>query len=292
MLHFIFNPIAGHGISQKKFKELEELLKKRGIEYTVSCSEYPGHSHALTQQAVKDGREIIVAAGGDGTVREVAHELVGKGVTMGIFPCGTGNDLARALNIPQDTIEALDVLLNGEAREIDAAKANDDLYFNVAGFGFDVDVLINTERFKKRFKGLTAYVLGLFSALFGLKLSRVRITSPEETFECSALLVAACNGTHFGGGMNVAPKADPSDGLLDICVISDVTRLTVISVLSKFIKGRHLALPMVKYFKTTQISVESERPLQLQLDGEVIGSTPVTFKVLPKALLIKTGKTP
>ncbi|HOR13833.1 MAG TPA: hypothetical protein PKX46_07890, partial [Clostridia bacterium] len=192
----------------------------------------------------------------------------------------------------QDTIEALDVLLNGEAREIDAAKANDDLYFNVAGFGFDVDVLINTERFKKRFKGLTAYVLGLFGALFGLKLSRVRITSPEATFECSALLVAACNGTHFGGGMNVAPEADPSDGLLDICVISDVTRLTVISVLSKFIKGRHLALPMVKYFKATQISVESERPLQLQLDGEVIGSTPVTFKVLPKALLVKTGKTP
>lgn len=289
MLHFIFNPIAGHGISQKKFKQMEALLKERGIAYTVGCSQYPGHSHALTQEALEAGHKCIVAVGGDGTVREVAHELIGKGVTMGIFPCGTGNDLSRSLNIPQDIEAALEILLNGNEHEIDAAEANGTLFFNVGGFGFDVDVLINTERFKKRFKGLAAYMLGLFSALCGLKLNAVRITSPEETFECNALLVAACNGTHFGGGMNVAPKADPADGLLDICIISDVTRLTVISVLSKFIKGRHLSLPMVKYFKTTQISVETERPLPLQLDGEVIGNTPVTFKVLPKALIVKAG---
>ncbi len=289
-LHFIFNPIAGSGASNKAFAQMEQLLRERGVEYSVARSEYAGHAHELTRAALQKGHECIVAVGGDGTVREVAQEMIGSGVPMGVLPCGTGNDMVRALHIPQEPAEALEILLNGSVRPMDAAIANGKLFFNVGGFGFDVDVLINTDRYKKRFSGMTAYLLGLFRALIGLRLRHVRITTPEGTFEQNALLVAVCNGTHFGGGMHVAPLADPSDGLLDVCVIRDVTRLTVLSVLAKFIKGKHIGLPIVQYFKTTAVTVLSEPESRLQLDGEVVSGTPVTFSIRPAALLVKAGK--
>lgn len=288
-LHFIFNPVAGNGASKKAFAQMEELLRRQGIEYSVASSEYAGHALELTRQALREGHGCIVAVGGDGTVREVAQEMVDSGVPLGVLPCGTGNDMVRALHIPQDPAEALNILLDGEVRPMDAALANGKLFFNVGGFGFDVDVLINTDRYKKRFSGLTAYTMGLFRALIGLKLRRVRLITEEGEFESNALLVAACNGTHFGGGMNVAPLANPSDGLLDICVINDVTRRTVVFILMKFIKGQHLNLPIVRYFKAKEITVYSDPESRLQLDGEVVGETPVTFSIRPAALLVKAG---
>lgn len=290
-LHFIFNPIAGSGASNKAFAQMEQLLKERGVAYSVVRSDYAGHANELARAAIQEGHECIVAVGGDGTVREVAQEMIDTKVPMGVLPCGTGNDMARALHIPQDPAEALEILLNNDACPMDAATANGKLFFNVGGFGFDVDTLINTERYKKRFSGMTAYLLGLFRALIGLKLRHVRVTTPEQTFEQNALVVAVCNGTHFGGGMHVAPLADPTDGLLDVCIIRDVTRLTVLSVLAKFVKGKHVGLPIVSYFKTREITVLSEPESRLQLDGEIVSGTPVTFSIRPGALLVKMGKT-
>ncbi len=289
-LHFIFNPVAGNGASVKAFEKVEELLKLKGVVYTVARSEYAGHALELTREAIKQGHECIVAVGGDGTVREVAQEMVGCGIPLGVIPCGTGNDMVRALRIPQDPAAALDILLDGETKPMDAASANGKLFFNIGGFGFDVDVLINTERYKKRFSGLTAYTLGLFRTLTKLKLRHVRVVSSEGEYQSNALIVAACNGTHFGGGMNVAPLADPTDGLLDICVINDVTIFTVIFVLMKFIKGKHLSLSKVHYFRAKEITVYSEPASRMQLDGEVVGETPVTFSIRPASLLVKMGK--
>ncbi|HWR23105.1 MAG TPA: diacylglycerol kinase family protein [Feifaniaceae bacterium] len=288
-LHFIFNPVAGSGASTQAFKQMEALLQAQNIDYSFSRSEYPGHALELTRQALSESHECIVAVGGDGTVREVAMEMAGSDVPMGMFPCGTGNDMVRALHIPRDPEAVLDILLNAVPKWMDAAEANGKLFFNVGGFGFDVDVLVNTARYKKYFKGLTAYMAGLFHSLSRLRLIPVRVTTPETTFTCNALLVAACNGTHFGGGMNAAPLADPTDGLLDICVAKDVNRLTILPVLSKFIKGKHLDLPYIQYFKATEITVDAGFALPVQVDGEVVEQTPVTFRVRPGALLVKTG---
>ncbi len=288
-LHFIFNPVAGSGASAQVFAQMENLLRARSIDYSFARSEYPGHALALTKEALLDGHECIVAVGGDGTVREVAMEMAGSNVPMGMLPCGTGNDMVRALHIPRDPEAVLEILLNAAPKLMDAAEANGKLFFNVGGFGFDVDVLVNTERYKKRLKGMAAYMAGLFRSLSRLHLIPVHVTTPEATFTCNALMVTACNGTHFGGGMNAGPLADPTDGLLDICIATDVNKLTVLSLLAKFVKGRHVGLPVIRYFKATEITVDAGTALPVQVDGEVVEHTPVTFRIRPGALLVKTG---
>lgn len=289
-LHFIFNPVAGNGLSQKAFAQMEALLCAQSIDYSVARSEYAGHAPLLAKEAVSAGHGCIVAVGGDGTVREVAEAMIGTQVPLGVLPCGTGNDLVKSLHIPCDPAAVLELLLHGEVRNMDAGEANGQLFFNVAGFGFDVDVLEYTEIYKKRFRGLAAYILGLLHALTHMRLRHVRVTTTEGVREYNALVVAVGNGTHFGGGMNVTPLADPCDGQLDVCIIHNVTKLTVLQVLARFVKGKHIYMQNIAhYYNATEIAVESDPDSPLELDGEITGKTPVTFKLLPGVLRIIWG---
>ena len=289
--HFIFNPIAGNGQSRKVFSIMEALLKEKGLAYSVSVTEHPGHARMLAQEASSAGHSCIIAVGGDGTAREVAEALVHTDTPMSVLPCGTGNDLVRVLHIPKEPAAFLDMLLTHAPQKIDVGSANDTIFLNVAGFGFDVDVVLNMIQYKTRFnKGMTAYLLGLARALLRLRTLNITVDTGEERISRRALLIAAGNGTHFGGGMNVTPKADPQDGLLDICLISDVTRRTVLRVLTKFVKGKHLPLSYVTYFRAKEITVTSEQESKLQLDGEIMLQTPVTFRILPAALSVIMGK--
>ncbi len=287
-LHIIWNPVAGNGAAVKVFALVSAALDERGIPFTSAKSAYPGNSAELACIAVADGAQKIVALGGDGTVREVASALKGTDIEMGIIPCGTGNDMVRPLGISKDPMIALDTVLHGVARRMDACMANDELFFNIAGFGFDVDVLDYTEIYKKRYRnGSIAYLRGLLRAVAGLSMRKTVITWPEGRMEKDALIIAAGNGTHFGGGMPVTPLADPFDGLLDVCVMHDVTKFVAIRLLLKFLKGKHLAeKKYVTYFRTTELTATCEPFSRLDIDGEVIPGTPVTFKILPKSLLV------
>ena len=287
-LHIIWNPVAGNGAAVKAYALVSAALDERGIPFTSAKSAYPGNSVELARAALADGCERIVALGGDGTVREVASALVGTEAMMGIIPCGTGNDMSRPLGIAKEPIAALDTVLHGTVRKMDACMANNELFFNVAGFGFDVDVLDYTEIYKKKTKnGSIAYLRGLLRAVAGLTRRRTVITWPDGRMEKDVLLLAAGNGTHFGGGMPVTPEADPFDGLMDICVMHDVTRLTVLRLLMKFLKGKHLAeKKYITYFRTAELTAQCEPFSRLDVDGEVLPGTPVTFKVLPQSLRV------
>jgi YegS/Rv2252/BmrU family lipid kinase len=289
-LHFILNPIAGHGSALSAFSQMESLLRSRGIRYTVVRSAYPGHARELAKKALKS-RALVVAVGGDGTVHEVSSAMANTGVPMGIFPCGTGNDAARPLKIPMEPEKVLDLLLHKSPQLIDMGLANDTYFLNVGGFGFDVDVLVNTEKYKKRFnRGMGAYLLGIFNSLCKLRLIKTTVKTENETFTTNALLVSAANGTHFGGGMNVAPQADLTDGLFDVCIASDVNRFTVLRLLAKFVKGKHLGLPrFIRYFRAKEVSFLTPEGISVQVDGEIIEKAPVTFRIAPKALLLVTG---
>lgn len=160
-LFFILNPVAGTGRGAKYFPQLRAVLDAKGVDYGYARSEHPGHAVELTRQAVAAGEKRIIAVGGDGTVNEVASALYGTGVVMGILPLGTGNDLARTLGLPTEPLEALDVVLNGQVRPMDAGMANDCFFINAAGYGFDVDVLQRVEKYKKRLNGMLPYLLGI-----------------------------------------------------------------------------------------------------------------------------------
>lgn len=295
-IHVIWNPIAGNGGGARTFSLLDARIRELGISYSQAESLYAGHAVELARQALIDGHELILAVGGDGTVREVAGVLIGSDVPLGIIPSGTGNDLARPLHIPRDPLSALDVALSGMKRRMDAGRANGELFFNVAGFGFDVDVLDYTEIYKKKYKnGSLAYLRALLAAIKGLKLRKTHIETEEGAFDKNVLLLAVANGTHFGGGMCVAPTADPFDGALDVCVAHDVNKLTLLRLLPKFMKGNHLGLPYITYFRTKKLTAVCEPVSRVETDGEAVSATPVTFEVVPAAIHVmvpRPGPTP
>lgn len=285
-LHFIVNPAAGGNTCLPKFAPIEQALAEEDVDFSVVYSEYAGHATQLARQALMAGHDCVVAVGGDGTVREVAQELLHSGIPLGILPFGTGNDLIRVLGIPSDPRKAVRLLLEGEAQTIDAALANNQLYLNVAGFGFDVDVLEQTRHYKTRFRGSFAYFLGVVHAMFGMRSYQVTITMPEETISREVLLVAVGNGTHIGGGMMVTPKADPTDGLLDLCVVDKMPWYKIFYFLYKFIKGEHLQMSPVQYRQVSELQVVCKPGSKIQLDGEIIEDTPAGFQVVPGALLV------
>lgn len=233
----ISNRVAGSGSAGAYIDRVKALMENRGADFEIRETQYPGHATELAKAAVDEGFDVIVAVGGDGTLRETALSVVHTDRVLGLLPCGTGNDYARPLGIPTDAEAALDILLNGETRTVDAGMANDQIFFNIAGFGFDVDVLDYTEEFKPKCRnGETAYRLGCLKAVLGLKLRRSTLTFPDGTIERNVLMAAAGVGTHFGGGMNVLPESDMSDRLLDVCIAHDVKRIGVLKLLPKFIK--------------------------------------------------------
>ena len=286
-VHIIWNPVAGSGAGRRAYERVRAALTAGGIDFSEAMSEHPGHAVELARAAAAAGHGRVLALGGDGTVREVACGLIGSEVPLALIPCGTGNDMARALHIPTKADAALPIALGGQVRDMDAATANDMLYFNVAGFGFDVDVLDETEYFKTRCRnGSIAYLRGLFAAIKHLKSRKTQITwtdenGAEQQIERNVLLIAAGNGTHFGGGMNVTPKADPFDGLLDICVIHDVTKAALLRVLPLFLRGKHLGTRYVTYFRAREATAVCDPVSRIETDGDVMPGTPVTFRIQP-----------
>jgi YegS/Rv2252/BmrU family lipid kinase len=280
----IVNPIAGSGRAKELFFKAHALLDAGGVTCEAVFTEYPGHARELAQAAVKNGEQVIVAVGGDGTNQEVGAALSQTDATLGILPFGTGNDFARALKIPQDVEAAVGILLKGHSKRVDAAMANDRFFLNVAGFGFDAEVVRYTEKYKKRFNGMFPYLMGIFQALMHLKPIDMEVEFDGERFCERAILVSACNGTHLAGGMNVAPLADPSDGLFDFCVVKDISVPVFLTILPRYIKGKHLSSPHIRYFKAEGVKIYCESGHVLNLDGELGEQTPVTFTLLKGAL--------
>lgn len=281
---FIVNPVAGGGKAKEKFEKLASLLRERGVEFGYVTTENENESTRLTEEAYAAGERYIVSVGGDGTLNEVASALCTKDdVILGICPFGTGNDFARVLRLPDEPEEMVKILLDGSPKRIDVGSANGKPFVNVGGMGFDVDVVINTERYKDRFQGMIPYLFGIFHSMLHLNRVPVKVTADGEVIEEKILILAVANGSHFGGGMHVAPEADASDGLFDVCMIKAVGFLKFITLLPSFIKGKHLGKAPVRYFKAKEVSIECDRA-PIQLDGELGEYAPVVFKVLPGAL--------
>jgi YegS/Rv2252/BmrU family lipid kinase len=286
---FIVNPTAGGGSCLRKFQIVETRLERMGLPYTVALTERPGHGTELARQGLAADSDCGVAVGGDGTVRDVAQQLYHSDKPLGLLPFGTGNDLIKTLRIPVEPEAALDLLLQGKPQPIDAMMVNQKLCLNVAGFGFDVSVLQRTEQYKRTFRGGFAYILGVLHALRDLRSFSVKIETPEICLDQQVLLVSVGNGRYIGGGMMATPLADPTDGLLDVCVVDAVSRRRVITCLARFMKGSHIHMDVCRYFQTPSLTIACTPQAAVQLDGEIIEETPVRIQVLPGSLSVLCG---
>jgi len=294
----IINPAAGAGKTARKWPHIKALLKNDGVHFDHDITEAPGHARELAKAAAKNGYELVVSVGGDGTIHEVVNGLHDEGcisdVNLGIISTGTGSDFVRTIGIPHSYEDACRNFANPRKITIDVGameygsngSTEKRVFVNFAGFGFDAEVVkATTGRFKK-LGGTPSYLVGLLSTFLLYKNRKVIITIDGEDMEgkvCTALLG---NGRYSGGGMLTTPNADPSDGLFDVMVVGDISKPDLLWSLPSIYKGNHLSHPKVTVKRAREVAISSAEPLSLQADGELLGELPARFSIIPSALNI------
>lgn len=280
MFIVIVNPAAGGGTGTKACQGICRLLRERSINYRIENTTHPGHATEIARAAAASGCRAIVGVGGDGTLSEIVGGLVEKAVPLYFAPCGTGNDFARVLSLPADPVEAVRTQLDSSESHLDMATVNGKGFLNVAGTGFDVDVLREVIRFKHVGKGLLPYLLGLISALRSFHSFTAELTlEGGEVVRHPLTILSIANGKYFGGGMKVAPDADAHDGLLDVIMINGLPRFAVPFLLPFFITGLHVKLPICRVCRCRQITVNCPG-MTFNMDGELYDMDTAEVRIL------------
>lgn len=291
MYSIIINPLSGGGTATQSLPGIKALLSRRGIEYRIEKSEKYGDTKKLARKAVEEGLDGIVVLGGDGTFFEIANGIGESGLEVIFAPCGTGNDFIRCFGLPKDTVEAVAAQLDSPVRMIDMGKCNETYFLNVAGTGFDVDVLLEADRFKGRFGGKLAYLLGVVFAVKKLRAlkGKIRIDGgPEEDMACSIMSIG--NGRYIGGGMLAVPSAHTDDGFFDVIICRPVSRLSVFVLLSMFIKGKHAGRRwLCRTIRCKSFSLKS-KGMHIEADGEIFACEDADFRIIPGALKTRLPK--
>lgn len=292
----VLNPASGRGRGARTRALLESWAQQRGA--SLFQTRRAGDATQLAHQAARNGADLVVAAGGDGTLGEVLNGIMGSGARLGVVPLGTGNDFARTIGIGRDVKRALHALENGAPRAIDVGRieigGGSRYFLNVAGAGFDSRVAqrINAHQPKilARLSGTAVYLVAVAAELRDLRRFDLQLELDGELLQRRAVLCAVANAKSYGGGMLVAPDADVSDGWFDVCLIGDVGRGEFARAFPGVFRGQHVQHPRVEMRRAAKVRLQSAPPLPVLADGEVLGSTPATFEMKPRAVEIWTPR--
>ncbi len=293
----ILNPVAGHGNGLKSLPAITRLLAASGLEYDLAQTEGVGHALELARQAAASGDcDVIVAAGGDGTVNEVVNALMevkGSGrqpPALGVLCVGRGNDLAYSLCIPVELGAACQALADDRRRRIDIGRLSSDVdgqnnlvplrgkipqgrYFaNCVGIGFDAIVTIEVAKLP-RWGGFASFLVGIFKTVFLYNHAPLAaIEFNGQKILQRSLMISIMNGRQLGGGgFIMAPHSQPDDGLLDLCIAEQMSALAVFRMVPYFAKGTQATQPRIKMARTSRLSIiAQDGPLPAHTDGEII----------------------
>ncbi len=279
---FVLNPAAGKGTGAKLLGILEKILHRRGVRHSIVLTEQPGDGTRLARKADSD---IVVAVGGDGTINEVANGIFGTGKILGVVPAGSGNDFIKSASIPQDPAAAIELVLSGKPATIDVgtvlcstdplpALLPDDLegrcFVNGVGIGFDAAVAVRTRQIRY-LTGIPLYLLAVFQTLGRYKSPLFELKIDSRTEARKHLLVAVGNGRSAGGGFFLTPDAILDDGLLDVCLIDDVSVPTILKLLPRVLWGGHRNAKQVNFKRCKSIDIFSADRFYVHADGEIVG---------------------
>jgi diacylglycerol kinase (ATP) len=294
----ILNPIAGRGRGARVEPELRRYLEAEKIDFDLARTARPWHAMELAEQAVGDGFEIVVAAGGDGTMHEVVNGLMaasggGETGTLGIIPIGSGGDFAHTVGVPPNLQAACHRLAHGQVRIVDVGQITMPgqaiRYFdNTLGIGFDGVVTVEALKVKW-LRGLALYLPVVLKTVFlSLKIPRATIEYDGQTLALPALMICVANGPREGGGFLVAPQAQPDDGLFDLCIAREVGRLGQLGLIPHFMKGTHVGQEPVTMARAKRVTISSPDDLVAHVDGEVLCTDghQIECKVLPRRLRV------
>lgn len=285
-MHLIVNKTAG-GKSGKKVKKtlfaVEKRLKNRNISYSIHQTEYKGHGAILTKELIENGANTIVVLGGDGTLHEVINGFDNfEKVSLGLIPCGTGNDFASAVGLPTDPVKAIDLIIDGTPKYTDFMQLPTVRGINVIGAGMDVDVLVAYNKLKRKNK--FGYTWCLIKTLFNINYIKFTAKTNGGTTNHSSFIAAIANGSRFGGGIPICPVANPTDKKLNFVSVEEIRGLKIIGALLKLMKGKILTLKQATEIPCESISIDSETPFTIDVDGELYSDLKFEVKIVSDKL--------
>lgn len=273
----IYNSFA----RSERAKGLRDKIQALDPRAVVRPTAGPGDGAALARQAVEEGFDVVVAAGGDGTINEVVNGLAGSTVKLGLLPLGTMNVFASELGIPGNHLrKGWDIIRAGVCRPVDLARANRHYFVQLAGVGFDAQAVAGVDwQFKKNF-GPLSYVISAAKVVAARKPPLLRIEAEGQPDRDGSFVLVG-NGRYYGAPLAVFKQAVIDDGKLDVIVVKNLGYLDFIRYIQCIIMGTHLGLKDVEYFQTPRLTVRvvSGEDVPFEADGELIGFTPITFQI-------------
>jgi len=285
-MRIIINPAAAVGRVGREWARVAPILEELGFEGETVFTERPWHAIALAEQAVRDGHQVVVAVGGDGTVCQAAAGLYRSGGgTLGVLPLGTGNDVARTLGIPLDIRAAAQVVLDGHRREIDLIRVGEHLALNAIGVGLLGDINTRAARIK-RVRGIVGYLGVALVSLIKFESPPVVLETPDRRYEGAMTILAVHGGPTTGGGFILAPRAVPDDSLLDATLVPGIGPFGRLPRLVAAMRGTLGRIHDTVEFQAPWLELRFNRPLPMHVDGDIAVLEPplARFEVLPKAI--------
>lgn len=267
---FIVNPISGHHDKSKFPSIVDELIDKDKYDYTITLTEYGGHAAELTKRAIENKYDIIVAVGGDGTINEVATNMIGARQTFAIVPYGSGNGLSRHLHLPLKPQKVITEVINkGVKAKIDTATMNGVPFISIAGVGFDA---IIAEFFAKDpNRGFKTYFKLVTEKYFKFKPEKYHlILNDNEEIDCEPLFISFANSNQFGFNAAVSPHASLNDGLLDVCIFKKPSIIQVPYIAERLLTQHINKTHIVDIHQASKINVIREKEDYANIDGEAV----------------------
>jgi diacylglycerol kinase (ATP) len=293
----ILNPVSGastlapdQNSAEQNEERIIEALRSQNVEPEVryTTPEDPGNGLAK-QAAEEEDVDVVVAAGGDGTIHAVATGLIGTRGTLGVIPTGTMNNIAHSLHIPEDIDEACKIIANGQTKRMDVGKVNDQVFLEVSGAGLEAALFPAAEEIKSQ--GLLSSLRGIIGGLdtlFSYRPTRFKVSFDERRSRpYQAVQVSVCNTPYYGARLQFAPGALMDDGLLDVLIYKNFSKLEYLRHAFSISQGRRALLPKVIRRKAKSIRITADTPVEVHADGVAQGITPATVEVVPGALQVR-----
>jgi diacylglycerol kinase (ATP) len=282
-IKLIYNPAAGRGRASRHHAEAERILRELGAEVDVHASSSPADMTRAAGDASRGAYDRVVVCGGDGTLHLSVREFDLAHGTLALIPLGSGDDFAKVLGIPRDLRAACELALRGIAREVDVALANGIRYMGVAGLGFDSEVARYANENVKFLRGSLVYLYAIIRVLPRFTPHRVTI---DGTRNEEIMFATVGNSRQYGGGIRIVPDAKIDDRQLDLCIVHRTSRMQLLKTLPKAYTGAHVKSPFVETGRGIDFTFDSERPMDVYADGELITATPVRFALASERLRI------
>jgi diacylglycerol kinase (ATP) len=299
-VHVIVNPFSARGQTEKKWETIRLAIKEHFREFKYVFTEKPRQATEIARGLIKDGFDLIIGVGGDGTLNEISSgffsdysgKIINQDAALGIIPSGTGSDFIRFMKVPREFEKSAALIKNSKNKKIDIGKitysgaiTKEQYFINVADFGLGAEVIKKISNVQSTRRGALTYYRGLLATLMNYRSKTVTLTiDGRQQLQGEYLIGAVANGRIFGGGMIIAPQAEADDGFFDLVLIEDMKKLEIIRNTRHLYAGTIAKNPKVLILKARNIKVQAQEEVYTEYDGEMGEKLPAEFSIVEKAL--------